>query len=516
MDLPTATEPATPTTNGVVESGSPRNALVSAPSRFVVSAYSDSSRDSGRYTSATSAMSSRSPSPRICTTSVSVSGCAMPAARRDHSARSISRYSERTGVTACGGRVIGGHPAHRIGWRDDGCRGPRHPSYPRRHTAGRPDTPRRYSRPVRLGVLDIGSNTVHLLVADVRPGGRPLATTSQRTVLRLMRYLGARRRRSPKRASRARARGGRGAQVAAAERVDELLATATSAVREAANGPEVIARIEAALGQPLQVLGGETEARFTFLAVRRWFGWAAGQILLFDIGGGSLEIAAGADELPEAAASVPLGAGRMTIAFLPDDPPGEAAVERLRAHARDDARPGRRVVRPTRPSRSRRRLVEGDPLAREARRLPGAWLVGDRADAAPPRLARLVDSAAGAHPGIRSPGAAGDHAPIARSRSWPAPSCCTRRCARSTSTSSRSRRGRCAKACCCATSSRSAGAHPAPEPPPRPSPAARLTTSRSTGFGPDPLRHGPPSASITVWMARSDRFARPISASGSS
>ena len=79
----------------------------------------------------------------------------------------------------------------------------------------------------------------------------------------------------------------------------------------------MIARIEAALGQPLQVLGGETEARFTFLAVRRWFGWAAGQILLFDIGGGSLEIAAGSDELPDAAESVPLGAGRMTVGSSP-------------------------------------------------------------------------------------------------------------------------------------------------------------------------------------------------------
>ena len=116
--------------------------------------------------------------------------------------------------------------------------------------------------------------------------------------------------------------------VAETEKVDELLATATSAVREAENGPAVIARIEDALGQPLQVLGGDTEARFTFLAVRRWFGWAAGQILLFDIGGGSLEIAAGADELPEAAASVPLGARPDDARFLPDDPPGETAVER--------------------------------------------------------------------------------------------------------------------------------------------------------------------------------------------
>lgn len=187
---------------------------------------------------------------------------------------------------------------------------------------------------MRLGVLDIGSNTVHLLVADVRPGGRPLATTSQRTVLRLMRYLAPDGSITEQGVAALVAAVTEAREIAAAENVDELLATATSAVREAANGKAVIARIEAALGQPLQVLGGETEARYTFLAVRRWFGWAAGQILLFDIGGGSLELAAGADELPEAAASVPLGAGRMTIRFLPGDPPGEDAVERLRTHAR--------------------------------------------------------------------------------------------------------------------------------------------------------------------------------------
>lgn len=187
---------------------------------------------------------------------------------------------------------------------------------------------------MRLGVLDIGSNTVHLLVADVRPGGRPLATTSTRTVLRLMRYLAPDGSITEEGIEALESAVAVARDVAATEKVDELLATATSAVREATNGTEVIARIEAALGQPLQVLGGETEARFTFLAVRRWLGWSAGQILLFDIGGGSLEIAAGADELPQAAASVPLGAGRTTIEFLPVDPPGTEAIDRLRAHAR--------------------------------------------------------------------------------------------------------------------------------------------------------------------------------------
>ncbi|WP_144795915.1 Ppx/GppA phosphatase family protein [Microbacterium paludicola] len=188
---------------------------------------------------------------------------------------------------------------------------------------------------MRLGILDIGSNTVHLLAADARPGGRPHATTSDRSVVRLMRFLtpdGAISEEGVQALVDAVARARR---IAEDERVDTLLATATSAVREALNGEEVMARIERALGSPLQVLTGEEEAELTFLAVRRWFGWDAGRILLLDIGGGSFEFAAGGDELPEVAASVPLGAGRMTVQFLPEDPPGEDAVERLRVHARE-------------------------------------------------------------------------------------------------------------------------------------------------------------------------------------
>jgi len=273
--------------------------------------------------------------------------------------------------------------------------------------AGCANTPR-YASHVRLGVLDIGSNTVHLLVADVRPGGRPLATTSQRTVLRLMRYLGPDGAITEEGVAALVAAVTAARAVATTEHVDELLATATSAVREAANGPEVIARIEEALGQPLHVLGGETEARYTFLAVRRWFGWAAGQILLFDIGGGSLEIAAGADELPDAAASVPLGAGRMTVAHLPDDPPGDAAVERLRHHARATLAPVREtfgalprpdhVVGSSKAIRSLAKLV-GYPVPGwtgiERMLLPRAslksWI---------PRLARLPAEARQELPGI--------------------------------------------------------------------------------------------------------------------
>jgi len=261
---------------------------------------------------------------------------------------------------------------------------------------------------VRLGVLDIGSNTVHLLVANARAGGRPTATTSHRSVLRLMRYLEPDGSISPEGVTGLVDAVTQACETARAEGVDELLATATSAVREATNGEAVIAQIEEVLGQPLQVLGGETEARYTYLAVRRWFGWSAGQILLFDIGGGSLEIAAGADELPEAAASVPLGGGRMTVEFLHDDPPGEDAVERLRAHAEQTldpvlapfralARPGH-VVGSSKAIRSLAKLA-GYPVPGwsgiERMLLPraalGSWI---------PRLARIPASARQELPGI--------------------------------------------------------------------------------------------------------------------
>ncbi|RAZ30773.1 Ppx/GppA phosphatase family protein [Microbacterium sp. SMR1] len=261
---------------------------------------------------------------------------------------------------------------------------------------------------MRLGVLDIGSNTVHLLVADVRPGGRPLARTSKRTVLRLMRYLEPDGSISDDGVRALVAAVTEAVAVSRTDNVAELLATATSAVRDAANGPQVIAAIEEALGQDLQVLGGESEARFTFLAVRRWFGWSAGEILLFDIGGGSLEIAAGSDELPDTAASVPLGAGRMTVQFLPADPPGEDAVDVLREHARstlkpivasmaDSPRPDH-VVGSSKTIRSLAKLA-GDPVPGwsgiERMTLPrsalNSWI---------PRLARIPASARQELPGI--------------------------------------------------------------------------------------------------------------------
>jgi exopolyphosphatase/guanosine-5'-triphosphate,3'-diphosphate pyrophosphatase len=93
---------------------------------------------------------------------------------------------------------------------------------------------------------------------------------------------------------------------------EELLAIATSALRDTENSAAVLERVRAETGVRLQVLPREDEARYTFLAAHRWYGWSAGQLLVLDIGGGSLELAAGRDENPEVALSLPLGAGQLT------------------------------------------------------------------------------------------------------------------------------------------------------------------------------------------------------------
>jgi len=196
---------------------------------------------------------------------------------------------------------------------------------------------------MRLGVLDVGSNTVHLLVVDAHRGARPLPASSAKRELRLAESLD-----EAGRISDAGAAALVDAVAAFQERaealgVHELLGFVTSAVREAANADDVLARVAEATGVKLEVLPGREEATLTFLAARRWYGWSAGQLLVLDIGGGSLEVATGLDESPSAAFSVPLGAGRLTRDWLRRDPP--TAEERralwrfVRAEIAEQVRP---------------------------------------------------------------------------------------------------------------------------------------------------------------------------------
>jgi exopolyphosphatase / guanosine-5'-triphosphate,3'-diphosphate pyrophosphatase len=222
---------------------------------------------------------------------------------------------------------------------------------------------------MRLGVLDVGSNTVHFLVVDAYQGARPTPVFSHKAELHLNEHLVDGNRLSTGGERQLRAFVVDALQIAEDKGVEELLAFATSAIRDAANGDEVIGRIRDETQAHIQVLPGADESRLTFLAARRWFGWSSGKVLMLDIGGGSLEIASGVDEEPDVAISLPLGAGRLTRDWFTADPPPPAEVRKLRKHVRTEiARRAGEVMRDGRPNRA----VATSKTFRQLARIAGA------------------------------------------------------------------------------------------------------------------------------------------------
>src|SRR6266576_11943 len=189
---------------------------------------------------------------------------------------------------------------------------------------------------MRLGVLDVGSNTVHLLVVDAYPGACPLPAFSHKTELKLAAQLENGNSLSGPGESRLRGVLEAAHGIAEDKGVEDIIAFATSAVREAVNGEQVLARIHERTGAQINVMTGQEEARLTFLAARRWFGWSSGRLLVIDIGGGSLEVAAGSDEEPYVVVSLPLGAGRLSRVRTRTDPPPAEEAGRMRKHVRTE------------------------------------------------------------------------------------------------------------------------------------------------------------------------------------
>ncbi|MEV1022062.1 Ppx/GppA family phosphatase [Streptomyces sp. NPDC050264] len=191
---------------------------------------------------------------------------------------------------------------------------------------------------MRISVVDVGSNTVRLAIADAR-NGAPLPVHTAKRRLRLSEEVDGDRRLGPRAVERiveavADAYG-------EAERwgCDEPFAFATAIVRDAPNRDEVLRAVEEGTGARLRVLPGEVEAELTFLAARRWMGWRAGPLGVLDIGGGTLEVAFGRGRLPDFAVSLPLGARRLTRDHLPgEDAPTEADLKELRRHVRHQLR----------------------------------------------------------------------------------------------------------------------------------------------------------------------------------
>lgn len=185
---------------------------------------------------------------------------------------------------------------------------------------------------MRLGVLDVGSNTVHLVVVDATLGGPPTPMSNWKTPMKLVEFLDKKGRINDKGRDKLIKGVAQAKQMAEQFRCEDMLAFATSAIRSATNSDDVLDDVLKQTGVDLQILSGEDEAKLTFLAVRRWFGWSAGRICDLDIGGGSLEMSVGDNEFPEVASSVNLGAARLTRDWFDSDPPSKKDIARLREY----------------------------------------------------------------------------------------------------------------------------------------------------------------------------------------
>jgi exopolyphosphatase/guanosine-5'-triphosphate,3'-diphosphate pyrophosphatase len=187
---------------------------------------------------------------------------------------------------------------------------------------------------MRVAVLDIGSNSVHLKIVELLAGEPPRTVRTLKCPTRLAESIDRQGAVGVEAVDRLTEAVAVTSATAHAHGVDKLIAFATSAVRDAVNRDEIVAQVRTTSDVELGFISGADEARLTFLAARRWFGWSAGQMLLVDIGGGSLEVASGDGILPRVALSVPLGAGRLTRDHLPGSPPRRKHVRRLRRYVR--------------------------------------------------------------------------------------------------------------------------------------------------------------------------------------
>ena len=227
---------------------------------------------------------------------------------------------------------------------------------------------------MRLGVLDVGSNTVHLQVMDASPGARPNPSFNFKIEVRLTEYLQQNGDISDEGIKILRQSIRKSLVESTKAKTEELLPFATSALREARNGNEIISSINSEFDIDLQVLSGDEEARITFLAARRWFGWSSGRLLMVDIGGGSLEMAVGVNEVPDIALSLPLGASRLTKSHLEDDPYSKKSIRNLRDYIESKIA----EVLPTMMQHQKTdRAIATSKTLRTLARLCGDWIEGD-------------------------------------------------------------------------------------------------------------------------------------------
>ena len=194
---------------------------------------------------------------------------------------------------------------------------------------------------MRVAAIDIGSNSIRLLVGDVGrndAGGYMIRTIARAgEPCRLARGLGETGRIASDLSARAASLAREFAERARALGASHVVAGATAALRDAANGGEVADEISAACGVVVRILAGEEEARLIYRSVVTGLGASAQRsaCVVFDLGGGSTEVVSGLGTSPGRWTSLPFGAVTLTERFLQSNPPSPEERAALEAHARE-------------------------------------------------------------------------------------------------------------------------------------------------------------------------------------
>jgi exopolyphosphatase/guanosine-5'-triphosphate,3'-diphosphate pyrophosphatase len=188
---------------------------------------------------------------------------------------------------------------------------------------------------MRAAVLDLGSNSFRLLIAEVSEDGALSTVARDREELGLGAVVARHGAIPDDVLDVARATVQRFTAAAVRVGADVVLPIATSAVRDAENRPAVLQALSESIGHPVRLLSGHEEARLSFIGMRAGAGLEAGSSLTLDLGGGSLECALGDDHHVAWTESLPLGGARLTAEHLEHDPPTRAELDRLHRHIAD-------------------------------------------------------------------------------------------------------------------------------------------------------------------------------------
>jgi exopolyphosphatase/guanosine-5'-triphosphate,3'-diphosphate pyrophosphatase len=193
--------------------------------------------------------------------------------------------------------------------------------------------------PAKFGAIDIGTNSIHLVMVEISPEGDFRILGQDKQMVQLGKGGFVDHRLTARAMSDGLAALARFLKMAQLKGVERLRAVATSAVREATNGGDFVEAVRQTLGLDVRVLSVEEEARLIYLAVRHAVDLGASDNLIIDIGGGSIELIVGNAARPELLLSAKLGSLRLAELFLRSDPPTAGQIKAMRRHIEDQLSP---------------------------------------------------------------------------------------------------------------------------------------------------------------------------------